>query len=315
MRATQLIATTGLVAIALGGCVVQENDVHPVARVIPTANDVQIRVPDQAATASERTIGQLADYYVLTRTISRDLNAGAAWVLLTVHFVVQFPPTSSDGDTYTWGPYADALAPAEWRLTVTELADGSYDWNLDGRSRTVADASFENLIWGNAVPGAQDHRGTGDFTIDFDAAERVDPIDNDARGQVAVTYDLENRDGTSATLAMSIDSYETDAQGNDVPVHFDYGYAEVDDGAGELLFAIHGDLDDEGALAEEAEIRSSWLATGAGRADVTARGGDLGELEVSATECWDTSFARVYYADSQQWMPTEGDPSACAATE
>jgi hypothetical protein len=285
-----------------------------VARVIPTAENVQIRVPEQVA-AGERSIGQLADYYVVTRTISRDLNASAAWVLLTVHFIVQFPPTSSDGDTYTWGPYRDALDPAEWRLTVTETAGGSYDWNLDGRSKIVAGASFESLIWGNAVPGVQDNRGTGDFTIDFDAAERVNPIDNDARGQVAVTYDLENRDGTTATLEMAIDSYDTDADGNDVPVHFDYGYAEVDDGAGELLFAIHGDLGDDGSLAEDAEIRSSWLATGAGRADVTARGGDLGTLEVSATECWNTSFARVYYSDSQEWMPTEGDPADCVTVE
>ena len=311
MRASSLITTASLAAIALGGCLVQTNDdAHIVARVLPTAENVKIKVPEGAA-SNLRAVGQLADYYVITRTISRDLNVSAAWVLGTVHLIVQFPPTSVDGDTYTWGPHSDALDPAEWRLQVTALADGSYDWTLDGRSKTVPGAGFEDLIWGNAVPGAQDNRGTGHFMMDFDAAERVNQVDNDGRGQVAVAYDLENRDGTSATLEMAIDGYDTDAEGNDVPVHFDYGYAELDDGAGELQFAIHGDLDDEGGLAEEAEIRSSWLATGACRADVTARGGDLGDLEVSATECWDTSFGRIYYGDSQEWMPTEGDPAAC----
>ena len=36
------------------------------------------------------------------------------------------------------------------------------------------------------------------------------------------------------------------------------------------------------------------------------------EITVTASECWDTTFRRVYYTDSQQWQPTEGDAADCA---
>ena len=34
--------------------------------------------------------------------------------------------------------------------------------------------------------------------------------------------------------------------------------------------------------------------------------------QVSATECWGEDFTRVYYADSIELAPTEGDASLCA---
>jgi hypothetical protein len=38
-------------------------------------------------------------------------------------------------------------------------------------------------------------------------------------------------------------------------------------------------------------------------------------LTVDATECWSSSFARVYYEDSASYEPKTGDPSACALAE
>jgi hypothetical protein len=96
------------------------------------------------------------------------------------------------------------------------------------------------------------------------------------------------------------------------PAAFDYRYAEVADGAGELQFTLRADIDRRTGALEAAAIDSRWLASGAGRADAQYSGGDLGALQVSALECWDTAFRRVHYADSSGWQPAEGDPAACA---
>jgi hypothetical protein len=311
MRFAPTLAAFSLsLAAASTGCIPPNDDPHPVSRALPRAQDVEIKLPESAsAKPGNNALGELAPWYVVTRQVTRDLNGGTAWVLIVVHTVVQFPPTTVEGDTYTWGPWdGSALDPARYRLVVTELADGTYDWSLDGQSKTEPGADFEIVISGNAVPGATDGTGTGDFTIDFDAAERVNPVDNDARGVVTINYDLAQRH-----LDMAISTVEV-RDGGEVPVDYDYSYTEAEDRAGDMVFAVHADTDDEGTLAEDAVIRSRWLSTGAGRADVRLSSGDLADAVVTASECWDSSFGRVYYSDSASFLPTEGLEADCAYT-
>ena len=296
-RLTLAVATAA--TLFAGACVQPDEGTHPVAKAIPTANDVRIKLPDTAGQAMN-AVGDTAQWYVTTRDLTRTLNGGTAFVLVLVHTIVQFPPTSVAGNTAVWGPHHDALDPAEWRLTVTELADGTYDWQLDGRNRADAANQFETLIEGNASG-----EGTGAFIMDFDAAERVNPRENDGAGQLGVSYDLAARH-----LDMDVDQIET-RNGTPTPVHYDYTYGEGADGSGDMLFAIYGDTDDAGDLPEQIGLHSRWLATGAGRADVRMSSGDL-TAEVTASECWDTSFGRVYYGDSASWQPTEGAVTACA---
>ncbi len=293
------LVASAVLGASLGACVQPNDGPHELSRVLPKADDVKIQLPESAA-QNAFAVGDLATWYVATRNVTRTLNGGTAYVLILVHTIVLFPPTSHDGDTYVWGPHHEPLDPAEWRLSVTELADGTYDWKLDGRNLTEAGSQFETLIAGNAHGD-----GTGDFTLDFDAAERVNPIDNDGKGVVAVDYDLGAR-----RLDMTIDSVE-DVDGTPTDVHFDYAYAEGADRSGDMVFTILADTDDPGAAKEEATLRSRWLATGAGRADIRLRNGDL-DAEVTASECWSTMFRRTYYADSASWLPTEGTATDCA---
>lgn len=302
------------------GCVQQEEAPNEIARAIPTAEGVRIQLPDQATRLSTSDMdgisgsrhAVLAAYYTVTRNVTRTLNAGAGWVLVVVHAIVQTPPTSVDGNVYTWGPGSGALDPADYRLIVTANDDGSYDWTLDGRSKIDVNAEFESLIFGNAIPGLVEHRGQGSFTIDFDAAERVNPIDNEPEGLVTVQYNLEDPDDDIPALQMTIDGRQLDENGVEQDVHFDYTYDEASDGSGDFSFQINGDLADDGSLQEDALIRSRWLATGAGRADLRVQGGDLDTLVVEASECWSENFGRVFYADNQNWMPSEGQESDCS---
>jgi hypothetical protein len=303
------VTFVSLLSLGLVACIPPNDDPHPgISRALPTAEDVRIDLPENSsAKGTAEALGDLSPWYVVTRQVTRDLNGGTAWVLIVVHTVVQFPPTTVEGDTYTWGPWSDALDPADYRLVVTALDNGSYDWSLDGRSKTQVGADFETVIAGNAVPGETEGTGHGEFTIDFDAAERVNPVDNDARGVVGISYDLAARH-----LDMSIATVETRPEG-EVPVNYEYAYTEKEDGSGDMVFAAHGDTDDEGTAAEDAVIRSRWLADGAGRADVRLSGGDVSTtISVTASECWDSTFAVVYYSDSVNWQPTEGSQSSCA---
>ncbi len=307
------------------GCVVQEEAPENLARAIPTAESVRINLPDSAAreisdapingvsSTRNAVLGELAEYYVVTRKVTRDLNGGAGWVLTLVHAIIKTPPTTVDGNVYTWGPGSDALDPADYRLVVTENDNGSFGWSLDGQSKIDPSAGFEALIFGNAMPGEIEHRGTGSYTLDFDAAERVNPIDNEPVGLVTVEYDLAGGQGFS-TLNMTIDSREIDDNGIEQDVNFSYNYAESLDGSGNFSFKINGDLENDGSLQESALIRSRWLNTGAGRADVRVQGGDLADLVVEASECWSSNFGRVYYTDNQDWMPSEGDEQDCSHT-
>lgn len=297
-------------ALSLTACIKKDDAPNEaIQRAIPKAEQVSIKLP----TSQAREVGQLAEWYVATRNITTTFNGGSAWVLILVHTIVQFPPTSVEGDTYTWGPFGDALDPAEYKLDVREAADGTYEWQLSGRSRTAADAEFEVVINGIADAGEAEDQGNGKFLIDFDAGRRVNPIDADpdARGQVEVRYDL-------AARHLDLDIISTDDNGE--PVLATYEYNEGADRSGDMTFELDGELGG-GAEREHAVVRSRWLATGDGRADVALIGGDANNPGgVLASECWDNFFKREFYAvlagdSSGAFGAAEGDEANCAFAE
>jgi len=285
-------------ATSLIACIKQDEAPSEIKRAIPTADQVKIKLPQSA----NKAVGDVAEWYVATRNVTRTFNGGAGWVLVLVHTIVQFPVTSVNGDTYTWGPWSDALDPAEYKLDVTAVGDGTYTYQLSGRSKTQAGSAFEVIIDGKADPRPGDLQGNGEFLIDFDAGRRVNPIDaGDAKGQVDVRYDL-------AARHLDLGIMSTNEQGE--PVMADYAYNETANGGGDMVFNIDGNAGGT-AAQEHITLRSRWQSDGAGRADARMAGGDL-QTGAIASECWDTSFRRTYYTDSVNFAPTEGSVSACA---
>jgi len=298
MNLKHLLAASALSLLTVA-CVKQDQTPDELRTAIPTSDQVGIKLPG----ATAKTIGQLANWYVATRDVTRTFNGGSAWVLVTVHTIIEFPVTSVSGNTYTWGPWSGALDPANYKLDVTAVGDGTYTYQLSGQSKTTPNAAYEVVIDGKADPRPGELKGKGEFIIDFDAAKRVNPIDSgDAKGQVDATYDL-----AAKHLELTIAS--TDAHGG--PVAADYAYDETADGGGEMTFDIQADAGG-GAALEESTLHSRWLPTGAGRADGRVAGGDLGSQQALASECWSTSFQRTFYTDSVNFAPTEGSASACA---
>jgi hypothetical protein len=289
---------------------------------LPEASALQIKLPGGSAkpdavggdvgSTSRELLGETAQFYAFTRIVSRDLNRGAAFVLILVHTIVQYPVTTVEGDTYIWGPWTETLNPAEWRLTVTQDEAGDYHWAFEGRRKNDPTAAFVAVVNGVATPGELEGRGVGSFSLDFDKAEELDPVGNDAQGQIDVAYDLESN---PAHVTMDYATMATTPEGGTEAVTFHYEYAEAPDGSGDFQFTLHGDLDDNGSAWEDTQIRSRWVAAGAGRSDILITGGDAGTTEVTAAECWDESFGRVYYSDSVEFQPTEGDAADCAFSD
>lgn len=309
---------SGFLAVALlstGGCKEKNGEggeVDVIRGAIPRAGEVEIKLPnanaarqaelgDGLGSSQYAVLGETAEMYQLTRGISVSLNLGAAFVLGLARTIVTFPVTSMEGETYVWGPWTDSLNPSEWRMTVTPTASGEFDWKLEGRKKADgAAAPWRATVSGLADPGLIPGRGTGSFTMDFVTAEELDPAGNSGEGVIAVTYDF----------AGAVKSIAIDAENGEETVS--YSYAEsVADGTGDFQFVVHGDSDDEGVLPELIEIRSRWLGTGTGRSDFRISQGDMGEIVVTGSECWDTSFARSYYSDSYPIAPTEGDVASC----
>jgi hypothetical protein len=284
--------------VSLVACVQQDAAPEGIDRALPTAQQVSIKIPEQQT----RSIGQLANWYVATRDITRTLNGGSAWVLVLIHTIVKFPVTTVDGDTFTWGPWSAALDPAEYKLDVRVVGDGTYEYQLSGRSKINAGAAFEVVIDGTADPRNGELEGNGQFLIDFDASRRVNPIDSDdAKGSMDVRYDLAVRH-----LDLSLMSRDLFGQ----PTVADYAYNETASG-GDMTFSIGGNVGG-GAALESATLRARWRNNGEGRADGRVGGGDLGTVQATASECWDGGFKRVYYTDSVTFAATEGLEASCA---
>ena len=294
---TKTLAAVTLAA-SLVACVQPTDAPTEMKSAIPTAEQVKINLP----AGSARQLGQLAEWYTATRDVTRMFNGGSAWVLLLIHTIVQFPVTTVSGDTYTWGPWSDALDPAEYKLDVRDVGDGTYEYKLSGRSKTQPGSQFEVVIDGLADPRPGELKGKGQFLLDFDASRRVNPVDaGDERGTVTATYDL-------AARHLDLDIESVDDRGQ--PVLADYAYNETADGGGDMIFNINGQAGG-GTKEEQITLRSRWKNTGAGRADARLAGGDL-PAAATASECWDTSFRRVFYSDSLNFSPTEGVQTACA---
>jgi len=299
MSITKTSILAALAATSFVACIPQTDAPDELKSAIPQAEQVQIKLPGGA----ERTVGQLAEWYVATRNVTRTFNTGAGWVLVLIHTIVQYPVTSTSGDTYTWGPWSDALDPAEYKLDVTAMADGTYEYQLSGRSKTQLGAAFEVVIDGKADPRMGDLKGNGEFLLDFDAGKRVNPIDADpeSRGSINVNYDL-------AASHLDLQIMSTNDGGE--PVMADYAYNQTLDGGGDMVFNVDGNAGGTTAQ-EQITLRSRWQSNGLGRADARLTGGDLTTTAI-ASECWNGQFKRTFYTDNVNFAPTEGDVADCA---
>jgi hypothetical protein len=240
-------------------------------------------------------------------------------VLTLVKAITDYPATSVMGDTAVWGPGTDPLSANTYRLTVTRTAPHVFTYALDGKGKNDPDTAFVTVLSGthtralDAAGHPMKGFGSGDFTLDFDAAATL-PQHDDNVGQVAFQY---SRLSPTATVTIDVAFTAVQDHCDACPTAgqiFDaiYQYSATPGSGGDLQYADAKDYVTTTSAKETMEIHSRWLQTGAGRTDLQLSGGDLAATVQTSSECWDANFASIYsnttYDQSKDW----GLESSCA---
>lgn len=324
-----LTAAAALPLASAGGCLREEgDDAERFREAIPTADHVRVAGPEAApvgaaAEASIRALasggwddGPWAKYYGFTREVRDGVNDVTAVVLGSVWLIVHTEPSTLREREAIWGPWADSLSPAEYRLRVTESAPDEYDYALEGRPKGSA-AAYAAVLSGRGHGRGDPRHGDGWFEIDLDAVRALDPFEvREGSGKIRITHDLDPR--ITRQLFVGDRAVSAEVTPTELEVWWVAESVSREDGTGTLQVRAHDDADETRLTRlEDLEIASRWRADGAGRADVVVSGGDVPAAvgAVRAVECWGTDFTTSYYADDLEWEPTTGDPSACAFAE
>jgi hypothetical protein len=297
---------------------------------VPSSDSVQLKVPEgQTAAKSSLTadgtvavrgalLGEKGDLYTTTREVTVAINGGT-WALLTlVHTIVQFPPTDVSNDTAVWGPHSEPLSPNAWRLTVTRLAPGSFDYVLAAKPKLAADSAFLSILSGhhNIVAGARGRAieglGAGTFTVDWDAAQML-PEHDMIVGKADFTY---GRASFTSPVSIGVVFTGVKDDKNGEIYNAIYQYVATPGAGGDFQYATHRDVlpgpVPTGSAKELFTIHSRWMETGAGRADVQISGGESPAPSPVVNECWDASFASTFKNTSYDPAQTWGLESSCA---
>lgn len=296
--------------VTLSACAQDEDLLTEVRATLPAATEVRVDVP---STDNKSTLGAVAEFYQHTRNTSDFLNgASVVWVGI-IQTIMRYPATSIEGDTITWGPWNDdsALRPFAYKLVAVRRGDHSITYTLFGKRRADA-GDFLPLIEGSAERPAAGEPGKGTLTLLFDNQAVMDVAKRE-RGSIAIRYDLTAEPRTNAITFT--DFVNERGEG---PRDSEYGYLLRADGSGRFDFLTLADVDnDAAATLENLHIVSNWDTTGAGRSDVAAWGGNLGEVVWNVAQCWDAAFLATFtsYAvtgGSQPLLSDEGDAASCA---
>lgn len=300
---------------------------------VPTSDTVDMKLPGgsaaaaaagpsaSGATASVRSalLGQQAEYYTTTRTVTAVVNGATYAVLTLVRTIVGYPASKVTGDTAVWGPYTDPLSPNTWRLTVTRAAPHVFNYVLEARAKTADDSAFITILSGrhSAALGptgeTMEGFGSGNFNVDWDAMQTL-PEHDATVGQAAFTYSRPSlADDTSIDVTFNgIKDQDTGEIHNAV-----YQYTATPAAGGDFQYASHQDIypgpGPTGSAQELLTMHSRWQQDGAGRADVQITGGDIPAAltPVTDNECWDQNFLSQYKNISYDPTDSWGQASSC----
>lgn len=273
---------------------------------VPKASEVALKLPDSSgqplsgSSTRQGIEGETAQFYKLTRGVTKTVNGGTAAVLNLVHRITEFRPTTTTQDSATWGPHTDALSPNTWKLTVTRTTAQTFEYRLEGKAKAEADSAFRVVLSGTHRRTG-DTLGSGSFLVDWDELKQLPEHDENV-GTLTITYKRETEAATA----------EVDAQFDGPVVDANYRYRATPGQGGEFEFQAVSNFVGGEAL-EDGKLKSRWLQTGEGRSDATMHGGDLA-ITATASECWDDGFASRYFVNSWDTSANYGAPSACAFT-
>jgi hypothetical protein len=293
----KLTSLTAAAALTLAACNAAEDPVQAYRDALPTSAAIHVGAPSSqtnpiaagvsgfgsgdASTAAASVPGYQSEYAVTSYWAAVTFNVGVWWTLTLVHAITMYPPSSCGDSSCTWGPWPSDDQLTVWKLHV-EKVNGNYEYALSAQPKSDPQSPFVDLIVGSAVASRNRDHGSGVFTIDFDAQDRLPHPQGWTKkdhGQLAVTYD--NQAGLHLT-ATFLGARNDDPAKLDHVMNAAYVFDALPSG-GELQLAF-----DDVTADENVALRTRWNALGAGRGDAHANvpnpGG--GRFDYYASECW-----------------------------
>ncbi len=302
---------------------------------IPAKRYLELRVADsqprqldeQQAGLSRRSdavLGDPATYFVASRLVTGDVNRGVLGFLELVDRITHLvPPTLRQPTRRVWGPWPAEDDPGvAMRFVMEKGQPGEFFFDFQLRPEALAadsdfDENWTSCIAGRVEPRGAFRRGVGEMDILLGQCAEV--TGSGEAGSAAVDFDTApddvNPDGkTELTIDFVAFLTRDMIADGDQALDAEYSFFEAGDRSGAFDFTSRADVH-EGEPGLEArerwDWRVHWAADGCGRADVRLSGGDLGQIEVLLSECWDSEQGRVYYGDNASLAETEGDPADC----
>ena len=301
---TRIVACFSSIALAAAvtGCHMKDQG-SEFAAGVPRQSTVAMEVPGSDAKAltvegaQYGLEGQVAEWYLTTRTMTATVNAGALAVGALVRLITDYPPTNVSANEATWGPWQGPLDPVEWKVTITRAAEHQYQYKFEGRDKHDSNAAFVTILSGTHSPGLDANGeemegfGTGTFTLDWDARATLPQPDRNV-GTANYTYDYK---GLAAVVSITAKfrKVKDDSQPGKL-IDVDYAFVQNPGADGSMQFELNvpATTSSAGGLGK---VNSRWQWTGAGRSDVMVTATDV-NVVYTLSECWDTNYLSVYKA-------------------
>lgn len=308
-RSFALVLAFAAVALGSTGCQPPLDEVEQFRRGVPRQETLQAEVPNREGRAQSLVVGELsqalkglpAELHGLTFTVTRTLNGAAGFVGALVGAVVRFPPTTISTDEAVWGPWNDDLDPIVWKVTITRVGEHKFQYRFEARAKADPGGSFVSVLAGTHTASADgagnpiEGHGAGSFTLDWDARNTLPALKEKEVGKAHYTYS--RQPGAVATIDARFQQVRDDKTGKLADA--DYAFARNVGGGGTMDFT-HALAPQAGMAGARWAVRSRWLKTGAGRADVQATISDL-PTPLTGSECWDQLFLSTY--KKLAWTP------------
>lgn len=287
------------------GCGNYSNEDLEFMNAVPERSDLSADLPVRSPLLATNE----AELAKSTHDAVKMFNGVLVSVLGLVEAIRAYEPTTRTPNGRIWGPVpADKQPGWQWRLRVERQADQTFAYWFELEPVGAAADAWLALLSGSFQPSPGIRRGVGSFTLDTAALRAASfPFDADLGKIQSLMVEYSTKDFPVSVL-LDLSTYPMyPALTATNSLHYEYGMQA--NGQGAMKFTLTGDLIKTTAAIEVVSVTSQWLASGAGRADLSVLQGDGAGL--MQTECWDEAFNATY--NDKPWSPAEntGDSSAC----
>lgn len=297
-----------------GGCGNYSNEDLEYMNAVPTRDVLAVEVPRQGAILRANT----AESWRTTWTVIHSYNQVADGFVGLIDRIRTFYPTRRAPDARIWGPVPDEQHPG-WQIQFTVARDGNDPGVFRYELVSIPPAGMfppESLPQGGSVTiisgtfqaGGGVQRGTGHMDVTLTEARALGITFRDLDRLESLSIDHQNDAWPHRVRVVAM---QTPPMTPEEARSSDYTYEREASGAGSLQFSWVQDLVPGAAGLDTLLMKSSWLATGRGRADFTVAEGDLAG-SARSTECWANDFTSTYRLAT--WAPpASGDEATCIA--